>query len=108
MTATGVGSSALLGSFFIFNMHPKKDSWDDFFDSQKKLLDETRDMIRDAERRANAIKQETVKTETGTTHRISADTWSSRCRLFGVFWRVAWSILLKGRASMRVRTVSSA
>ena len=86
-------------------MKPRdNDNWSGFFRAQHELLRESEQMIRDAERRMDEVRQETVTTGEGKmVHRITAKTWKDRWRLFRVFTRVGWSILFRGQASMAIR-----
>lgn len=62
------------------------------------------DMIRRAEDAMESVQTEMV-IDNGehNIYRITAKTWRSRWRLFWVFWRVAWAILLKGKSKMKVK-----
>jgi hypothetical protein len=39
-------------------------------------------------------------------HRITAHTWAQRRKWFLVFWRIAWAVLLSGRASLKLKTAT--
>ncbi len=39
-----------------------------------------------------------------TVHLIEPKTWTQRRRLFLVFWRVAWAVLLRGRSHLKINT----
>ena len=78
--------------------------WKDVSTHMNKAMREVDNAFRSAERCMDSIQTEMV-VDTGehNLYRITATTRSARWRLFKVFWRVAWAILLKGRSNLKVK-----